>query len=213
MSLVDTVHGAYVHSRRTRLLCEHLASLMPHKARVLDVGCGDGLLARCLLQSRVDLEIHGLDVLVRPKTHIPVKLFDGRVIPHRDASFDVVLFMDVLHHVDEPMGLLAEAVRVSRQHLVIKDHTKSGLLAGPTLRFMDWVGNARHGVVLPYNYWPKERWKEAFEELQLQIGFWKRDLGLYPPPASWLFGRSLHFLARLDLHGGSGCLAGLKPKP
>ena len=39
--------------------------------------------------------------------------------------------------------------------IVLKDHTRNGLFSGSTLRFMDWVGNARHGVRLPYNYWPE----------------------------------------------------------
>ncbi len=72
-------------------------------------------------------------------------------------------------------------------------------MAGPTLRFLDWVGNARHGVVLPYNYWPQQRWFEAFGTLGLTVSVWKKDLSLYPRPANWFFGRSLHFIARLDV--------------
>jgi len=108
------------------------------------------------------------------------------------------MFVDVLHHVDDPIVLLSEAVRVARKGIVIKDHTENGLLAGPTLRFMDWVGNARHGIALPYNYWPKERWHQAIESFGLTIAEWRSELGLYPWPAHCVFGRSLHFVARLD---------------
>ena len=69
---------------------------------------------------------------------------------HPDASFDVVMFVDVLHHTDDPLLLLQEAQRVGKI-ILVKDHFRKGFLAGPTLRFMDWVGNAHHGVVLPYN--------------------------------------------------------------
>jgi hypothetical protein len=95
------------------------------------------------------------------------------------------------------MVLLREAARVARRAVVIKDHTLDGLLAGPTLRFMDHVGNARHGVALPYNYWPRRRWVEAFRELALEVEVWREDLRLYPRPADWVFGRSLHFVAKL----------------
>ena len=51
------------------------------------------------------------------------------------------------------MILLRETVRVARQVIVIKDHLLKGAFAYSTLRLMDWVGNARHDVALPYNYW------------------------------------------------------------
>jgi hypothetical protein len=57
-----------------------------------------------------------------------------------------------------------------------------------------------HSVVLPYNYWSQEKWLNAFETLGLTIGIWNKNLGLYPPPASWIFERSLHFIARLELN-------------
>ena len=81
---------------------------------------------------------------------------------------------------------------------MLKDHNRNGPLAGPTLRFMDRVGNRPDQVALPYNYWPRERWREAFRELDLGVATWEEDLGLFLPPADWIFGRSLHFVARLE---------------
>ena len=166
-------------------------------ARVLDVGCGDGLLGRLIVDRRPDIEIRGLEVLLRDQAHIPLDQFDGTTIPHDDHSFDVVMFVDVLHHTSDPMILLREAARVARRAILIKDHTLGGVFAGPTLRFMDRVGNARHLVALPYNYWPHARWLTAFKELQLPVEAWKSNLRLYPWPADRVFGRSLHFVARL----------------
>lgn len=201
MNITDHIHGKYVYGRRVRVLTEELAAITPRGARVLDVGCGDGLIARLVGERRPDLETQGIDVLVREQTHVPVAEFDGRAIPYPDKSFDVVRFVDVLHHTDDPAILLREAARVARHSVIIKDHTRDGLLAGPTLRLMDWVGNARHGVVLPYNYWPERRWREAFKALGLRASVWKKDLGLYAPPFGLLFDRSLHFVARLEPEG------------
>jgi SAM-dependent methyltransferase len=162
------------------------------------VGCGDGLIAKLIQEQRPDVRIDGIDILVRPQTHIPVTAFDGQAIPHGDGQFDAVMFVDVLHHTNDPMILLREAARVARQAVLIKDHCLDGWLAGPTLQLMDWVGNARHGVVLPYHYWPARRWQEAFATLGLKAVAREQTLGLYPPPASWIFERSLHFVARLE---------------
>lgn len=191
-------HGELVFSRRVQVLSRALADLMPHDARVLDVGCGDGSIAALIQQHRPDLTITGIDVLVRPHTRIPVTAFDGTTIPFSDDQFDAVMFVDVLHHTQDPLVLLREAARVARKAIVLKDHTRDGWLSGPTLRLMDWVGNAPHGVVLPYNYWPEQQWRAAFAELRLQPSAWRQQLGLYPWPASLLFERTLHFVARLD---------------
>jgi SAM-dependent methyltransferase len=198
MNLLEHIHGGYLSNRRIRVLSSLLAELIPPHARVLDVGSGDGLLAHAIQQNRSDLELRGVDVLVRRHTYIPIEWFDGKWIPYGDASFDIVMFVDVLHHTDDPGLLLREAVRVARKALLIKDHTLTGILAGPTLRLMDRVGNARHGVALPFNYWTQEQWLEAFAALGLNISAWKSNLGLYIWPSKWIFERSLHFVAQLD---------------
>jgi len=198
MSPLERIHAGYVSGRRARKLSDHLVKLLPQNSQVLDVGCGDGSLARLILKKRPDISIKGIDVLIRSQTQIHVSPFDGETFPFENASFDVVMFVDVLHHTGDPMVLLREAVRVSRGFLVIKDHTADGLLARPTLRFMDRVCNARHGVALPFNYWTRQRWLEAFQAMGLTIIDWESELEIYPWPASVVFGRSLHFATKLD---------------
>jgi SAM-dependent methyltransferase len=196
VSAIEKVHGSYVARRRIQVLAEHLAGMLPPNVSVLDVGCGDGSLAKLVQDLRPDVRMRGIDVLVRPQTAVPVEPFDGTHIPAADGSYDVVMFVDVLHHTNDPLVLLREARRVARHGVLLKDHTRNGLLAGPTLRFMDGVGNARYGVALPYNYWRREQWLAAFRELGLNVEIWQPNLGLYPAWANWLFGRSLHFIAR-----------------
>ena len=200
VKVIERIHGSYVFGRRTRVLGDHLAELIPKDSCVLDVGCGDGLLASLITQKRPDVTLRGIDVLVRSQTYIPVDEFDGRVMPFADNSFDVVMFVDTLHHTHDPMILLREAVRLARRAILIKDHTLNGLFSGPRLRFMDRVGNARYSVALLYNYWPERRWLEAFEALGLKVSVWATKLELYPWPATWFFDRSLHFIAQLELN-------------
>ncbi len=198
MRLIGRAHQRAVQGRRIQLLAERLSSIIPARSSVLDVGCGDGGVARTLMGQRPDLEVTGIDVLVRPHTLIPVSHFDGTTIPYPDDSFDDVMFVDVLHHTEDPAVLLAEAARVARRGIVLKDHLASGVAATRTLRLMDYVGNAHHGVALPYNYWPEAQWRRCFETLGLRIQVWRTDLRLYPVPARWLFDRNLHILCRLS---------------
>ena len=204
MGFIDRLHGGYVHNRRVEVLSRVLAELMPEGARVLDVGCGDGLLVSLIHQRRPDLMIEGIDIMVRPNAYVPVTPFNGEKIPFDDNSFDVVMFVDVLHHTNDPTVLLKEATRVAKKAVLLKDHTQDGFLAGPTLRFMDWVGNARHGVALPYNYWPEHRWRQTFQQLGLGVEHWTCDVPLYPRWAAWAVTRRLHFVARLATPGPAG---------
>lgn len=199
MNLLEHIHKGYVHNRRVSVLRDHLADVIPKNVTVLDVGCGDGLLSSMVMEKRPDVKIKGLDILERSQTYIPVEQFDGSSIPCGDGAFDVAIFVDVLHHTIDPMILLNEAVRVAHRAVIIKDHICDGLMDNLTLRLMDHVGNSRYGVALPYNYWSRQKWREAVEILGLRITTWKSDLGLYPRPAHWLFDRSLHFLSRLEL--------------
>ncbi len=197
MNAVEHVHRHAVVDRRVRVLVEHLAPLMPEGASILDVGCGDGRLARALAQARPDVSVRGVDVLVRDDAAIPVEAYDGEHLPAAEGAFDVVLFVDVLHHTEHATALLAEAARVAGTWVIVKDHTRDGPLAEATLRFMDRVGNARHGVALPYLYWSEHEWRATLEAVGLEVETWKGRLGLYPFPASLLFDRGLHFAARL----------------
>lgn len=202
MSLVTRAHGRLVFPRRVRRLVAALANVLPPGAVVADVGAGDGLVARRLLDIRPDLTVRGFDVLLRPETHIPVEHFDGARIPLGDESVDFAMFVDVLHHAADPEALLREGARIARRGVVIKDHVAESGLDRATLRVMDWVGNAGHGVRLTYDYWPGSRWDAVILRMGLRRVAWHPDLGLYPFPASLLFGRRLHFVARLDRGAG-----------
>lgn len=197
MSLIGRLHAGLVFDRRVRVLVGHLAALIPKDACVLDVGCGDGTIAARLMTARPDIQIQGIDVLRRPQTAIPVRKYDGVTIPYADNTIDVVLFVDVLHHTDDPRALIAEAFRVATRAVVVKDHTRDGPLARQRLRLMDWVGNAHHGVHLPYNYRCSAEWSEMIEAVGARVEAWNNKLCLYPFPASLLFDSSLHFVAKL----------------
>ena len=96
--MLATIHEKFIHTRRVRVLAASIADLLPRNARVLDIGCGDGRLALQIQALRPDIHIEGLDVFVRAKTLIPVTQFNGVQLPYPDHSWDVVLFVDVIHH-------------------------------------------------------------------------------------------------------------------
>jgi SAM-dependent methyltransferase len=211
--ILNKAHGALVFDRRVRILAAKLAQEIPIGVKVLDIGAGDGSTAKAIALQRPDITIEGIDVLIRPCTHIPVRLFDGEHIPLSEKSVDLVSFVDVLHHTNNARTLLLEAARVSRHYVLIKDHLREGLFAGATLRTMDWVGNYGHNVALPYNYLSEPEWRQYFRDTDLTLEHWSETLGLYPFPFSLVFGRRLHFIARLTVPSAGSHFSGGEHNP
>ena len=199
LAAVGALHGRVVVSRRVRALAERIAPLLP-PGRVLDVGCGDGALLASLLALRPDLTGEGYDVLARPDARIAVTPFDGTNLPVAEGAADSVLLVDVLHHAEDPVSLLRECARAA-PCVVVKDHFAESRVDEQILRFMDWVGNAPHGVVLPYRYFSKATWSAALAVSGLRETTRGGVPGLYPFPFSLLFGGRLHFVARLQPAG------------
>ncbi len=100
---------------------------------VLDIGCGDGLVLSLLAEKGI--ESRGIDIsseAVR-KCHergLRAEIFDpSKPLPFNDNTFETVLLLDVLEHVYEPTLLLAEAVRISRNAVIISVPNFSSLPA------------------------------------------------------------------------------------
>jgi SAM-dependent methyltransferase len=197
LRLFRRVHQGYVHQRRTNVLSRHVADLLPPDVSVVDIGTGDGLIAKKLLDRRPDVSLKATDVLVRPDQHIPVEPFDGLRLPFADGAFDAAVLVDVLHHATEPVALLEEAKRVSRGLVIVKDVMTEGLFARQTLHLMERLANTAHGISIPDTFWSQAEWKAAFQRLGLEVDTWHRRLGLYPFPANLIFERRFHFVARL----------------
>jgi SAM-dependent methyltransferase len=198
-TLISSIHSRFVFPRRQRVLAGRIAPLISPGSTVLDVGTGDGSIAAAVQQASASVRVTGIDILVRNNTAIPVFEFDGTRIPFPDRSHDVVLFIDVLHHAGNPQQLLNEAARVARRCVIIKDHNREGFLADFTLRLMDWVGNARFGVALPYSFWNTQEWAAAYRTAGLEAVATQVKLGLYPWWVDWIFGRNLHSIVVLKV--------------
>lgn len=115
---------------RNPWVLERITASAGPAARVLDVGCGAGLLSNYL--ARAGMEVHGLDasrdslsVARRYDETKRVRYREGDALhlPYPDSSFDVVCAMDFLEHVEEPARVVQEASRVLRADGMFFFHT------------------------------------------------------------------------------------------
>jgi 2-polyprenyl-3-methyl-5-hydroxy-6-metoxy-1,4-benzoquinol methylase len=133
---------------------------------MLDIGCGDGRLARATADRLGAIDVQGVDVLVRPGSLVPVLHYDGRTLPFPDQRFDVVTLCDVLHHAETPDAVLREALRVLRPQgrLIVKDHFRFGPWSHLILLAMDVVGNIPKGVLVRGRYMSGPEWMSLVAE-------------------------------------------------
>jgi len=92
---------------------------LPERGRVLEVGCGAGRFLRAVRAARPGLVLVGADVsrsalamLASIASDIETRLATPYALPARDGEFDAVLLLDVLEHLEDPAGMLAEIRRV-----------------------------------------------------------------------------------------------------
>lgn len=196
--LLGRIHRGSIMERRTQRIAEAISLLPIAGAKILDVGCGNGMLAQNIMRLRPDVYIEGVDILEWPNPSIPVRLFDGESIPADSGEWDYCLVSDVLHHCTAPEEFLCEIVRVSGKGFILKDHLAETRWDRAVLSFMDWFGNFGHGVELTYNYWSWHRWEAEFSRNGVVPKLVQNRLSLYPFPFCTMFDRNLHFLSLLE---------------
>ena len=114
--------------KRTAFIREHI----PVGSKILDVGCGTGVLAERLLDEGYD--VTGADPFAAMLEHMKARdprlktvHAPGQSLPFEDGAFDFTFCVAVMHHVADPTEIhdtLVEMCRVTRPggHVLVWDH-------------------------------------------------------------------------------------------
>ena len=112
--------------------------------KILDLGCGNGIFTQPIAQSYPD--VVGLDYsshLLEENPHRTLVRGDATTLPFPDRSFDLAFEGNLLHHVSDRTGVIAEMSRVSRGYVVLLEPNRYN----PLMFGLSLVVAAERGVL------------------------------------------------------------------
>jgi SAM-dependent methyltransferase len=153
---------------------EHLLSSGLPDGRGLDLGCGDGLLTRIVLEEAGNRDVVGVDTdpaeAAQAKglgIYAAVHVTGGDRVPEQDGSFDWVLSNSVLEHIDDLEPVLAEMARIlspgGQFVFTVPGPDFHACLHGPVLPGLSRDDYVRRldARLAHLRYWGREQWEAA----------------------------------------------------
>ncbi len=157
---------------RARTKFRYIQTHLPANSRVLDIGANDGYISEFINKSGHQVVL--TDIIKLNRTNLPFFLYDGKILPFANNSFDIALLSYVLHHATNPEQILREASRVARKTIVLESIVESERERG-VLTFLDRVMNRICELAEPsdshYSNYEKYYSPQEWQILMTKSGF------------------------------------------
>lgn len=105
-----------------------VAELVVERAprEILEIGCGEGYVLAALRAAGVRCPMHGIDLssdaVAEARRNVSDATFEvasADSLLHGDTRYDLVLMLEVLEHVGDPVRVLSLSKRSSKRHVVL----------------------------------------------------------------------------------------------
>ena len=146
------------------LLYSYVNKIKPKK--ILDVGCGEGFTLKYLTK-KGKFSLHGIDSSkeairlarkIAPKSRLRVG--DVTKLPFKGNSFDIVLLLEILEHLENPKKIIKEVKRLAKKAVIISVPRE------PYFRIIEVIINPIIGG-LPsghINFWNSKKFEKLISE-------------------------------------------------
>jgi ubiquinone/menaquinone biosynthesis C-methylase UbiE len=182
-----------VYKIRSRLEAKRLLSWcegLPNKARILDVGCGDGFHLKLLQQygdktwtlEGVDLDKRAAEMAEKAGLKVHVGTIENLNLP--ENTYDLAIMIQTIEHVEKPDEILRAVKRVLKPNgklVIVTDNTDS--LDFKLFKNAYWGGYhfPRHWNLFNQN---------SLRKLAAKVGYETADLTTQVSPVNWVY--SIH---------------------
>ena len=172
---------------RAALITEQIAPYVSGGS-ILDIGCGDGLVSLGLAKSVGAVQLVDICNYRDSRVSLPFLLVsESDPLPFQESQFETSMLLTVLHHANDPLGLLRDAIRVTERRLIIIEsvfgfgtsrsskRSPFGTLTCEQQRkyavVVDWIYNRllHYNVPVPYNFFVPVGWKQLLTLAGLSV--------------------------------------------
>lgn len=179
-----------VYKKEAERMCQECEPFIKKGAKILDLGCGRGITTETF-KNFFQAKIYGADIQDQRIVNFPFKIINGKKLPFPDNSFDVVLINYVLHHTKNPLEIIKEAKRVSKNEIIVHEDLEEEGLS----RIVCWFHKVTYKISAsfqknPIKFHNEANWEELFNRVGLKTTFKKRTtvrLGWFYPVQNILF--------------------------
>ena len=154
--------------KRARQIVKRIFPFINKKDNIIDIGTGTGFVTKSIIEKKKN-KITCVDVRLNPLCKsMPVLIYDGKKLPFPNESFDTALLIAVLHHCNQPLKVLDEAIRVSSKKIIIMEDLFES-------RIEKWLTLIEDSIVNwefkghPHSNKTENGWLEAFKQRNLNV--------------------------------------------
>lgn len=117
--LNNAEYANFLQNQQPAFFGKYVEALKPgsKSGSILDVGCGVGQVVSQLNAagfSAQGVDICGPAVALAQAAKLPCRVYDGTTLPFESNHFDAIGAFNVLEHVENPIALIKEMVRVAK---------------------------------------------------------------------------------------------------
>ena len=152
--------------RRSQTVVNRILPFLKNSKKILDIGSGTGDVAFLLGKHGKNVTPVDVSDFHGPRL-VKTTIYDGRVLPFPNKSFDIAMLLMVMHHTPNPEIVFDEASRVARELVIIETSYTTPINRWFTI-VSDALGNLRLKAFWS-SYKSDFEWRELFARKKFEI--------------------------------------------